>query len=204
MNEALGCVAAALCGYLLGSVNTALVISRLVFKKDIRREGSGNAGVTNAMRVMGLRAGAAVIVGDAAKAVAAVALGRALAGDAGGIVGGIAVLAGHAFPLFFGFRGGKGVMSAAGVMFMWDWKSALAAITLFGVVLLLTRYVSLGSLCAVTSLPLFAGLVFNRAPYLVITLACVAAGIIFLHKQNIVRLIKGTENRVSPRKRQKE
>ncbi|MDR0292543.1 MAG: glycerol-3-phosphate 1-O-acyltransferase PlsY [Oscillospiraceae bacterium] len=187
---------AAVSAYLLGSLNGSLMMSRWFLRDDIRKYGSGNAGATNVLRTYGVRWTVAVSLWDVGKGVLAVWIGRLLQPDAGyaALLAGFLVIIGHVFPLFFKFRGGKGVITACGVLFALDWQTASIALGLFLILLILTRYLSLGSICAVFTLP-FLGLFFRREWAAVGMYASVAVLVILLHRANIRRLLGGTENK---------
>ena len=182
--------------YLLGSLNGSLMMSRLFWRDDIRRHGSGNAGATNVLRTHGAKWTVAVSLWDVGKGVLAVWIGRWLLPDLAyaALLAGFAVIAGHVFPLFFRFKGGKGVITACAVFFALDWQTASVALGLFFLILLFTRYLSLGSICAVFTLPLL-GLLFGRGPAAVAMYAATALLVITLHRANIRRIVSGTENK---------
>ncbi len=156
-------------GYLLGSINWAIILTRLIFHKDIREEGSGNAGATNMLRNHGALAAVLTTVGDLSKSMIAVLMGGWLmatlsVGDVGhlpawlqenrfligGYIGGISCLLGHDFPLFYGFRGGKGVLSTLGMFLVLDWRVAVICLGIFLVIVAISRMVSLGSVLAIS------------------------------------------------------
>ncbi|MCL2003583.1 MAG: glycerol-3-phosphate 1-O-acyltransferase PlsY [Oscillospiraceae bacterium] len=190
--------------YLVGSLNGPLLASRGFLRDDIRKHGSGNAGATNVLRTYGVGWTAAVAVWDLGKGVAAIVLSQQLlpASEARYIMllAGFFVITGHVFPFFFHFKGGKGVMTACAVMFTLDWQVASIALGLFLLLVVTARFVSLGSVCGVLSLP-FLGLWFGRGLPDVGMYAAVAALIILVHRDNLKRLLKGTENRFSVKRR---
>jgi len=189
--------------YLLGSVPFAYLVVRGLSGVDIRSIGSGNVGATNVLRSAGTPAAAAVLVLDIAKGAAPVVLGRAL--DAPPAVLGACALAavlGHVFPVFLGLRGGKGVATAAGAIGALSPAPMLAAVLVFGVTVAWKRYVSLGSMLAVASFPLFA-YVFGKLgwmepmPRVLLLGTTVAAGLILMrHAENVRRLAVGREHRL--------
>lgn len=199
----------ALGAYLLGSLNFAIVISRLVFRFDIRTQGSGNAGSTNAFRVMGKVWGSIVALGDIIKGIGAVLLGGLAASSLGleptmgRLVGGLFAVLGHCFPLYFDFRGGKGVLTMAAVMLFIDWKMTVIALAVFFLTVVLTRYISLGSMLAAASLPLTTFLLLDHSIGFRILTILIALAIILLHRKNIVRLAKKQESKFSLKKKQK-
>jgi glycerol-3-phosphate acyltransferase PlsY len=191
--------------YLLGSVPTGYLLVKLFRHEDIRSVGSGNIGATNVLRSGGKGLGAATFLLDVLKGAAAVWLGALLASillpnmpfrDAQALAAVSAVL-GHMFPVWLHFRGGKGVATGFGVFLVAAPLAALASIALFAIVLLLTRYVSLASILAAASFPLFAWLLVHGdkpAPYIAAQIF-VSLLIVLKHHQNIRRLAAGTENR---------
>jgi glycerol-3-phosphate acyltransferase PlsY len=191
--------------YLLGSIPTGYLLVKLFRHEDIRFVGSGNIGATNVLRSGGKGLGAATFLLDALKGAAAVWLGALLASillpsmpfrDAQALAAVSAVL-GHMFPVWLRFRGGKGVATGFGVFLVAAPLAALAAIGLFAVILLLTRYVSLASILGAASFPVFAWFLVHGdkpAPYIAAQIF-VALLIILKHHQNIRRLATGTENR---------
>lgn len=186
--------------YLLGNVNGAILLSRLVEKDDVRRHGSGNAGFTNFFRNYGRSTSLLVILIDGVKTVAACLLGLWLLGryglrTEGMLLGGLFASLGHDFPAFLGFRGGKGIVCGFATALATDWRVGLILFGVFAIVYLLTRYVSLASLlCSVGFFVSFALLYPGNAA--VAVLAFVQAALaICLHRENIARLIKGQERK---------
>ncbi len=192
----LDCFIIAAASYLLGSLNFAIIICKLTLKKDIRAYGSGNAGLTNAYRTMGAGKTVLVLVGDIAKAAIALAIGGVLAGMMGKLLAGVFVIVGHVFPVYFGFRGGKGVLVGATMLVFLDWRIFLVALVLFVVAVGLTRWISLGSIVGAVSFPVSMQ-VFHHDPALTVTAALMSAAVIFMHRSNIRRILAGQENRFS-------
>jgi glycerol-3-phosphate acyltransferase PlsY len=191
-------------GYLLGNFNTGLVVSRLQSGIDIRKHGSGNAGTTNMLRVLGALPALLTFVGDVLKGWLAVGVGTLLAGFDGGLVAGTLCIAGHNWPVFFGFKGGKGVATTVGLLLLLYPLVGLFSIAVFLVIVLCTRYVSLGSVF---------GALFGAALLITLSwgqpLVCVVAAlwcgmIAFCHRANIQRLLAGTESKLSLPKSQKK
>lgn len=181
--------------YFIGSLNGSLMMSRFLLRDDIRKHGSGNAGATNVLRTYGIKWTVLVSIWDIGKGILAVLLGVWLLPDGyGGLIAGFCVIVGHVFPIMFGFKGGKGVFTALAVFLTVDWKTAVIALGLFLLVVILTRYISLGSICAVITLPIL-GLLFQRSWAAVVMYAAVAVLVTFLHRANIKRLLNGTENK---------
>ena len=199
------CAALAL-GYLLGSLNTAVIVGK-IYGKDIRSHGSKSAGLTNTLRVLGRPAAGFVVVGDILKGIVACSIGLHFgvyvhSGEARECVSllaaGAGAVMGHNWPIYFGFKGGKGALTAATVMFMIDWRMTLICLGLFVMVVASTRYVSLGTICAAM---FFAALsfvpVFGQTTYFSIFACLMASMVVFKHKENIQRLISRTENRLT-------
>ena len=191
-------VLCALVGYLLGSLNGAIVISRLTQHEDVRTKGSGNAGMTNFMRNYGWSTTLLVIAVDIGKVFLAIWLASLIwpeGGNTARMLGGVASQVGHVFPVYFGLRGGKGILSAAGVALAMDWRIFLTLFAVFLVVVILTKYVSLGSIIAAASYPIGFWLCFP-GEYAIVALAGVMAILaIFMHRSNIVRLLHGQERK---------
>lgn len=198
-------LAALVAGYLLGSLNTSILVG-LAYGKDIRQHGSQSAGLTNTLRVLGRTAAALVLVGDIAKGVVACLIGWSLgvyahwggATDVSLLAAGGGAVVGHNWPVYFGFRGGKGMLTAAAVMAMINWPMTLISLAAFVGVTAATRYVSLATIGAAV---VFVGLSFIPAFGTTAGFQVFAAGlaviIIVKHRANIGRLLSGTENRLS-------
>lgn len=187
-------------GYLLGGINGAILLSKLVEKDDVRRHGSGNAGFTNFFRNYGERTSLLVILIDAAKAAASCLLGGWLLGKyglgtEGMLLGGLAATLGHDFPAFLGFRGGKGIVCGFAAALVTDWRIGLILFAVFALVYFLTHYVSLASvLCALGFFVSF-WLFYPGRPFVLILSGCLSALAIFLHRENICRLVRGQERK---------
>lgn len=187
-------------GYLLGGINGAILLSKLVEKDDVRRHGSGNAGFTNFFRNYGKRTSLLVILIDAAKAAVSCLLGGWLLGKyglgtEGLLLGGLAATLGHDFPAFLGFRGGKGIVCGFATALVTDWRVGLILLAVFALVYFLTHYVSLASvLCALGFFVSF-WLFYPGRPFVLILSGCLSALAIFLHRENIGRLVRGQERK---------
>ena len=188
----LGLLLAGLAGYLLGNFQTAIVLSKLLFHDDVRNHGSGNAGSTNMVRVFGFRMGLVTFIGDFLKAVLAILLGRLLAGTIGGYMGGLFVVVGHCWPVFAGFRGGKGIASSFAVAWMCYPLGGLITTVAAALLFLSTRQVSVMSLGGMLVFFLCT-IIFKQNP-LLITLTVIILLITFTrHMSNIKRLLQGKE-----------
>ena len=189
-----------LASYFLGNLNGAILISRLLAHDDVRRHGSGNAGFTNFCRNYGALTGLLVFGIDAAKAVAACALGRVLFaplgfGLEGAALAAVAVGLGHDFPALLGFHGGKGIVCGVASAAMLDWRVALVALGTFLVIHLITHYVSLGSITGAAALFASFALWHFDHPWAVAGCGVMCAAAIVMHRENIRRLIAGTERK---------
>jgi glycerol-3-phosphate acyltransferase PlsY len=194
--------AAALVGvaYLLGSMSFAVLLVRLSTGKDIRSEGSGNAGATNVLRAHGKGLGLAVALLDIGKGALAVALVRLATLDPRyAAAAAFAAVLGHVLPLFYGFRGGKGVATAVGAFLVLAPWPTLACVAVFVLVVAITRYVSLGSVVALVLLPPIAGLVFHAPRPVVLAAAATAVLVVLKHRENLKRLASGTERKLGSR-----
>lgn len=193
-------VLTALFSYLLGNLNGAILLSRLVEKDDVRRHGSGNAGFTNFFRNYGKATSLLVILIDGAKTALSCLLGAFLLGKyglgtEGMLLGGLCATLGHDFPAFLGFQGGKGIVCGFMTALVTDWRIGLILLALFAVTYLSTKYVSLASLlCAVGFLVLFP-LFYPGKIWVTVLAAVMAVLAIFLHRENLKRLLKGQERK---------
>ncbi len=215
-------ILACLCAYLLGSINSAIIVTKIKSNTDIRNYGSGNAGATNVLRSQGKVAALITTIGDLGKSIASVYLGGWLvevlnSGYSGGdlelgIIGkyaaGLCCIFGHLYPVYFGFRGGKGVLTTFGMILILDHHVALICLGIFIIVVAISRMVSLGSVCAGIALPALTGIFsafvdnnpsFNTLLSVIIT-ALISATVIIKHIPNIKRIINGTENKISFKK----
>jgi len=181
-------------GYLLGSINTSVITGKF-YGVDVRQHGSGNAGATNTLRVLGKKAAIMVVIGDVLKGLITCIISNSIAGQTGAIIGGAAAILGHNWPVYFGFKGGKGVLTSITVMFYLDWKISLILVGIFVVVVLISRYVSLGSVLGAIALPVLT-ILFGRDIKLVIFSIALAVIIVFKHQSNIKRLLNGTESMI--------
>lgn len=190
-----------LVSYLLGCFNGSVMTSHFIIRDDVRQHGSGNAGLTNFYRTYGARYALCVIVCDMGKTVLACLIGGYLmhwvVGDwtLGLLIAGIGCELGHMFPVFFGLRGGKGILSGGVLVLMLDWRVALIAWGLFAVLWLTTRYVSLGSVAATASMPVSVFLLMGHNWLYTVLSAAIAALVIWCHRGNIRRLLTGTEKK---------
>ena len=190
--------------YLLGSINFAIIISGRKYKQDIREFGSKNAGMTNMMRTYGKKAAGYTLLGDALKAVVACLIGYALLGHLGAYIAGLFCILGHIFPAFYKFKGGKGVVTTAISILMCDPFVFLILIAIFVIIVLCTKYISLGSVICVMLYPILLDRISHiftgrSTPYAVFAII-IAAVVVIKHWGNIKRLMQGKENKFSFKK----
>ena len=212
----LGLVIIAGVSYFLGSVNVALILSRKVKGDDVREHGSGNAGTTNMLRTFGWRAGAMTFLGEILKGVIAVIIGRTVLSYMGyeayavygGYLGGISSLIGQMFPIYFGFKGGKGVAAALGAVCALNPVLFLILCAAGFSLAAITGYVSAGSVTGAAIYPvlvLVKMLLSGTFNILELVLAIILGGLLLIsHRENIKRLLNGTENKLSPSKKEKK
>lgn len=192
-------LACAAIAYLIGSFCASIPLSKKLYGADIRTKGSGNAGATNMARVYGMKAGAVTFALDAVKTMAAMLIGAHLGGQNGEAIAGAFCVVGHCFPIYFGFRGGKGVSVGAALGFMTHPLVFCIIMAVFFTVAMLGRKVSLASMTAAAALPL-AAWVTDAGRMLVVMFIFSALLVIFMHRSNIIRLVSGTEPDFSPKK----
>ena len=205
-------VVMAIIAYLIGSINFSVIISKKVAGFDVREKGSGNAGTTNMLRSVGKGAAGITLLCDVLKGVVAIliaiALGNIFQCDDKALlvqVAGVAVVLGHTFPIFFQFKGGKGVATSLGILLMSNWQIGLICLIFALLLMILTRMVSLGSCAAAVLYPvltLFINehyIVSEGSGYLIYSII-LAIIVLFNHRENLNRIMNGTENRVSFKK----
>ena len=203
-------ILAALIAYCLGSLNFGIIISKVVYKDDIRKYGSGNAGTTNMLRTYGKGAALGTILGDALKVVFAVIFGNILVGQImyGGYVAGFFAVLGHVYPVYYKFKGGTGVVASAITILMLDWRVFLVVLGIFIIVVAIWRYISLGSILSAAAYPIivYASAISRGRPAGLDFVFAVGLGlfVIILHRTNIQRLLDGKENKLSFKKTDKK
>ena len=188
--------------YLLGNLNGAFLTSQRLAGEDIRKKGSGNAGLTNFIRNYGAHSAVMVVVTDMGKAVLACLVGGGLLAPfghetAGRALGGLCVILGHAFPALLGFKGGKGILSGVTVALMLDWRIGLFVFGIFLVAYWLTHYVSLGSVLSSGSFGFIYAFFHRDQPVAICVGFILSFMIVWLHRGNIVRLVKGQERKTN-------
>ena len=203
----------AIIAYLIGSINFSILISKKKAGYDIRQKGSGNAGTTNMLRNLGKKYAAITLICDVLKGVVAIVIAIIVGNILGDTnkallvqIAGVAVVLGHTFPIFFGFKGGKGVATSLGILLMTNWQLGLICLVFALVLMALTRVVSMGSIAAAILYPILT-LFVGGGHYIVessglgngyfIYSVILAVIVIFNHRENIKRILSGTENKIS-------
>ena len=205
----------AILSYLLGSLNFGVILSNTVKKEDVRDSGSGNAGTTNMMRTYGKTLGLLTIAGDILKVMVAIWIAFKImdveelkttldnASDYPQVVlksfAGLFAVLGHIFPCFFKFKGGKGVATSGGMVIIIDWRIALILLVIFALTILITKYVSLGSILMAVFYPVFIG-IFYKDIILVLIATVFTIIVVVAHRENVKRLINHTENKIGHKK----
>jgi len=201
----------AIIAYLIGSVNFSVLISKKMAGFDVREKGSGNAGTTNVLRTVGKKAAALTLIADVLKGVIAIFIawiaGKIAKENPAILVqlAAIGVVVGHTFPIFFGFKGGKGIATSLGILLLLNWEIGLICLIFAVSLMALTRMVSLGSISAAVLFPILT--IFIKEHYIVqgnyfVFGVIMAAFIIFNHRSNVKRIIDGTENKLSFKKKE--
>ena len=194
--------------YLIGSISFAVVVSKCMRLPDPYTYGSGNPGATNVLRTGNKKAAILTLIGDGSKGFIALVLARWILGDDSlaatlnswvlcGVV--LAVFLGHLFPVFHGFRGGKGVATACGILFGINWILGLATLSTWLIVAFFTRYSSLAAMCAAIFAPVYCVFLFGVEP-MGLTLTCLCVLMLWRHRNNIVKLLDGSETRIGSKK----
>jgi acyl phosphate:glycerol-3-phosphate acyltransferase len=197
--DLLTAIAAIVFGYLAGSIPFGLLLTRAAGLADVRQIGSGNIGATNVLRTGSKPIAAATLACDMLKGTVPVVVFHYIAGETAALLAGLAAVAGHVFPVWLGFRGGKGVATFLGALFGLDWLFGLGFLAVWGVAAALTRISSVAALTATAVMPLLA-LYQGRWPMAAV-LAVLAIGIFITHRANIGRLARGEESRIDLGKR---
>lgn len=193
-------VLSAVIGYLLGTISVGVVIARLYGNMDIRKTGSGNTGTTNVLRTLGWLPSILTLVGDCLKGVLAAWIGKCLAGETGMLIGGFAAVLGHDFPVFMHFKGGKGIATSLGITFVICTPVAPCLLIICIGIVAITHVMSIGSLAASLSYPIlfwiFTPASASFSHYMIF--ACLMAALsFFCHRSNIMRLVRGEENKLN-------
>ncbi len=207
----IGTLVCAVIAYLLGGLNFAIIISKIKYHDDIRKYGSGNAGMTNMMRTYGRAAGIFTLLGDLLKAVVAVLLTELLMGEVAAHIAGFACMLGHCFPCWYGFKGGKGLAVAAAMILSLEPVVFLVVFIVFVLIVLITRYISLGSIMGGLMYPIVLKAFYPHTHlpqyysslYFIIMICSVLTTLLllFMHRENMKRLLAGKENKFSFKKK---
>ena len=204
-------IVVAIIAYLIGSINFSVIISKKMAGFDVREKGSGNAGTTNMLRSVGKKAAAITLICDILKGVIAIFIARGIGAIWTNLNGallvqiaGILVVIGHTFPIFFKFKGGKGVATSLGVLLTLNWQIGLICLVFAIVLMVLTQMVSVGSIAAAILYPVLA--IFIGENYIVpgnyiISSIILAVIVVFNHRSNVKRILTGTENKISFKKK---
>lgn len=203
-------IAIAIISYVIGSINFSVILSKKMAGFDVREKGSGNAGTTNMLRLVGKKAAAITLICDILKGIVSILiaifignlfqnLDRALLVQ----IAGIGAVLGHTFPVFFGFKGGKGVATAIGIILLTNWQLGLICLIFGIVIIILTRMVSLGSIMAAVLFPILTIFIHNNfivdGNYIIFGII-LGAFVTFNHRANLKRILNGTENKISLKK----
>ena len=203
----IACAVMAIIAYLIGSINFSVILSKKMAGFDVREKGSGNAGTTNMLRTVGKKAAIITLICDVLKGVVAIlvaiVLGKIISGSNGALlvqIAGVAVILGHTFPIFFKFKGGKGVATSLGVLIMSNWQIGLICLVFALILIALTQMVSVGSIAAAILYPVLTLFIPQNyivpGNYLIYSIV-LAVLIVFNHRENVKRLLNGTENKIS-------
>ncbi len=203
----IACAIMAIIAYLIGSINFSVILSKKMAGFDVREKGSGNAGTTNMLRTVGKKAAIITLICDILKGVVAILvaiiLGKIISGSNGALlvqIAGVAVILGHTFPIFFKFKGGKGVATSLGVLIMSNWQIGLICLVFALILIALTQMVSVGSIAAAILYPVLTLFIPQNyivpGNYLIYSIV-LAVLIVFNHRENVKRLLNGTENKIS-------
>ena len=192
--------------YLIGSINFSILLSRIISGKDIRQSGSGNAGATNMLRTYGKKMGVLTLLLDLLKGIVVIVVCRLMSiGEEWTYIAGVCVALGHNYPIFFGFKGGKGVATSLGVAFVLDWQIGILVAVIGVSVIAITRYVSLGSMLggAIFIVAEIFKMIYLGEFNIIKAVCSIILGglLIYRHRANITRLLNGTENKLGAKKK---
>jgi glycerol-3-phosphate acyltransferase PlsY len=189
-----------ICSYLIGSIPFSYLIPKWIGKIDIRTMGSGNTGTTNVVRTLGMKVGVLAFIGDFLKGIIPALIGLLWLGELGGIIGGSMAVIGHCYPVWLKFKGGKGVATSAGILIVL--MPDICILLLIGqfIIIALTKYMSLASLLSAVLLPILA-FIFSKSDQMILFSIGLALFVIFRHRSNLFRLIKGTETKLVAKKK---
>lgn len=186
----------ALISYFVGSIPFSYLIPKYLSKVDIRQVGSGNTGTTNVVRTLGLKVGILAFIGDFLKGLLPTLAGYMLLGAIGGIIGGSFAVIGHCYPVWLKFKGGKGIATSAGVLVVLMPKIFIILLTIQFIIIFITKYMSLASITSAVLLPVFC-MIFAVPTEVIIFAAGLGAFVIYRHRSNLMRLIRGEEKKLT-------
>ena len=186
--------------YLLGSLSIAIIVTKIFTHKDVRKYGSHNAGATNVARSFGLPLGLATLAGDFGKTVLSMMVGFWVLGENGKLIAAAACILGHCFPVYFRFKGGKGVATAGCIALMLDWRLFVILVCVFLAAALITKYVSFASLCCAVAYPISQYILGQPFLWHIVLGLFLAVLVTFMHRENIKRLINHTESKFAAKK----
>ena len=203
----------AIIAYLIGSINFSVIISKRMAGFDVREKGSGNAGTTNMLRSIGVKAAVITLLCDILKGVVVILIAILIGNIVDGLddallvqLAGIFVIIGHTFPIFFGFKGGKGIATSLGVLLMINWQIGLICLVFALILMAITRMVSVGSIAAAILFPVLVVFIgqnyivpVNNCSYLIFSII-IAILVLFNHRENLKRIFTGKENKISFKK----
>lgn len=190
--------------YLLGSINTAILVSKHFYHDDVRNYGSGNAGFTNVMRTYGKKAAVITFVGDILKTLLSVMIGWCVFGYLTAYIAGFACFLGHIFPVYYRFKGGKGIVCLTAMLFILDWRIFITLLVVFVGIVLATKYISAGSVICSTMFPLLLDRINDTGIYMIEFVAMAIAVIVVVkHRENLKRIFNGTESKFAFKKSKK-
>ena len=190
-----GAVLLCMLTYLVGSLNFSIIISKRYHNDDIRNYGSGNAGTTNMLRTYGRRAAVLTLAGDALKAIVSTLFGYALLGFTGAYVAGFFCILGHCFPIWYKFKGGKGIVTAAFMVLLLDWRVFCVLFFIFAALLIATKMVSFASVICIMLFPILLER-FNGPGIPIIFAMLITLLVVFMHRENIRRIYRGQESKI--------
>ena len=183
--------------YLCGSFSTSIFISKTLYGIDVRNYGSGNAGASNTLRTLGIKKAVVVLLGDIVKVIIPILVAKWLGIDYAVIIAGSFAIIGHSKPVFYGFKGGKGVACSLALLIMFDWKMTLFILPAFIIVFAVTKIISLGTFASIITAWLYIIINYGQDPVLVVYFTCLALYLFWLHRSNIKRLMSGTESKIN-------
>ena len=182
--------------YLCGSFSTSIFISKVLYGIDVRNYGSGNAGASNTLRTLGAKKAVVVLLGDVLKVIVPILVAKMTGIQYPVLIAGTFAVIGHAKPVFYGFKGGKGVACSLAILLMFDWKMTFPVLAFFLIGFLSTKMISIGTFSAIATAWIYIVLNYGSDPVLLVYFTCLALYLVWLHRSNIKRLMAGTESKI--------